>query len=173
MTLVPIVVMNTGGISAHDAAVLTKVNGFIDTAYRSSQSVTETLDSAQCSAEAARQGPLDLVGRDAEYYLKCRHEVSKQKHLVTAIPVALGGDALNLFYNGIKLALIGAGLEEKIRTDKDVPVTSPGGIFWGHKGCMDGLSDTGTAMKKPQPARMQTGPMHSVPTSSFGGSPMA
>jgi hypothetical protein len=172
MTVVPIIVMDWGVISTHDAAVLTKVNGFIDTAYAKHQTVTETLDAAQAIAEGARQGPHDLVGRDAEYYLKCRHQVSKQEHMVTAVPVAIGGNVLNLFYNGIKAVLIGAGFEEQIRTDKDVPVTPPGGIWWGHKGCVDGLSDNGKVKEKPKPARMVAGPTYLLPTGSLGP-PMA
>jgi len=172
MTVVPIVLINTEGISTHDTAVLTKINGFIDTAYNKHFTVTETLDSAQSMAEGARQGPHDLVGRDTEYYLKCRHQVSKQEHMVTAVPVAIGGDALNIFYNGIKAVLIGAGFEEQIRTDKNVPVTPPGGIWWGHKGCVDGLSDGGKLKEKPKPARMEAGSTYPLPTNSLG-SPMA
>ena len=166
MTMIPIVVVSDGSISPHDRSVLHKVNAFIDRSYRRGLTVTEVLDGAQAMAEGARQGPHDLVGRDAEYYLKCRCEVSKQEHLLTAVPVALGGDFLNLLYNGIKLVLIGAGREDLAQTDKNVPVTPPGGIWWGHKGCMDGLSDDGKALRKPDPARIDTTPSLKVPMGS-------
>ncbi|NNF06091.1 MAG: hypothetical protein HKN21_04970, partial [Candidatus Eisenbacteria bacterium] len=114
--IVPIVVMPADQISQHDREVLTKINGYINRSFRRSFTLSENLDAAQAQAEGARQGPHDLSGRDAEYYLKCRLHVSQQDHLLTAIAVGAGGTALNVFYNGIKLALIGAGAEELIQT---------------------------------------------------------
>ena len=159
--MIPIVVSGSGPISAHDSSVLLRVNALIDRAFATlprGTSVSEYLDHAQCEAEKARPGPHDLVARDVEYYLKCRWQVSLESTPVIAFPKAVGGDALNLFYNGLKALMIGMGCEESMRTDKAVPVTPPGGIFWGHKGCMDGLGDDGEAIRKPAPASLEEPP---------------
>lgn len=164
MTLLPIVIIPAGSASAHDRDVLLRVNRIINRAYDAlprGTTVSEYLEWSQCEAEKARPGPHDLVARDVEYYLKCRWEVSLEDSVVTGFPKAVGGDVLNLVYNGLKAVMIGLGGEELMRTDKDVPVASPGGIFWGHKGCMDGLRDKGKAVQKPAPASFEE--VHTLP----------
>jgi hypothetical protein len=111
--------------------------------------VSETLDLAQANAEKARKGPHDLVGRDVEYYLKSRWEVSKRESSAAKWAVAGGGVAANLIYSGLKAAAIGLGAEPVMRTDPDVPVTPPGGISWGSRGCADGTHDFGKAHRMP------------------------
>jgi hypothetical protein len=61
-------------------------------------------------------------------------------------------------YNFLKFAMICAGLEEQIRTDPEIMVTSPGGVVWGAKGSLDGLNDQGQRLGKPTPVSMPASP---------------
>ena len=159
--------------SADDVMVAQKINHFIQNAYNymsrngGTPTVSEVLDKAQIDAQNDRKGPFDLIGRDAEYYLKSRHEVAMRgfdpprggggcfgqdlRDIDTGwkTTIAGGGVFLNLYYNAKKAVYIGAGQEEKMRTDPDVMVSPPGGIAWGTKGAFDGVSDVGSSTQMP------------------------
>ena len=109
--------------------------------------------SSSTALERARTGPHDLVGRDAEYYLKARSMIAAS-HGVLKVPYAVGGTGLSLLYNGIKAVAIGFGFEEQTRTDPDVPVTPPGGNVWVIKGSVDGISDDGSKVGIPAHAKL-------------------
>jgi hypothetical protein len=139
----------------HNEFVALKINQHIQTAYQSlsakgNPTVAEVLEAAQDLAEKNRKGPFDDVGRDAEYYLKSRWQVATRETPFGKKVVALGGAGLNVIYNGLKASAIGLGFEAAMRTDNDVPVSPPGGILWGTRGCDDGLRDDGASLGKPR-----------------------
>ena len=140
-------------MSTHDQYVISRINHFIDTATWPKLTVATNLDGAQAAAERARTGPHDLVGRDAEYYLKARSMIAAS-HGVLKVPYAVGGTGLSLLYNGIKAVAIGFGFEEQTRTDPDVPVTPPGGNVWIIKESVDGISDDGSKVGIPAHAKL-------------------
>jgi hypothetical protein len=160
--LPPVVLPKQHGVAAqpsvHDEQVVVRINSCIDRAYEGilrnrggADLATESLvlEKAQCTCMNERKGPLDLVGRDAEYYLKLRWRVSEEPGLASKVGRGLADAFANGSYNLLKAAMIGAGLEEYMRTDPEVMVTSPGGVGWGAKGSIDGLSDVGTRKGKP------------------------
>lgn len=156
----------------HDVMVANQINHYIQNAFnylsrnKGTPTVSEVLDKAQVDAQNGRKGAFDLVGRDAEYYLKSRHEVARRgfdfprgggcfgadlrdADTTWKTLIAAGGTFLNIYYNAKKAIYIGAGQEEKMRTDPDVMVSPPGGIAWGTKGAFDGVSDVGSASQMP------------------------
>jgi hypothetical protein len=143
-------------IPAHNELVANKVNQYIQTAFQSrvkaggSPTIVEVLEAAQDLAEKGRKGPHDEIGRDAEYYLKCRWQVAKRDTVLAKQVVALGGTGLNLLYNGLKAAAIGLNFEPIMRTDSNVPVSPPGGILWGIRGADDGIKDEGLLQGMPK-----------------------
>ncbi len=142
-------------LPAHNELVAQRINQYIRTAYGSRSSkgtvtVVEVLEAAQDLAEKGRKGPHDEIGRDAEYYLKSRWQVASQQSMFAKRVVAFGGGGLNGIYNGLKAVGIGLGFESVMRTDKDIPVSPPGGFLWGVRGCDDGIRDQGTVQGMPK-----------------------
>ncbi|MEC5384888.1 hypothetical protein VVD49_04095 [Uliginosibacterium sp. H3] len=143
-------------LRAHNVLVTQRINRYIEAAFQSairakgSPTVVDVLETAQDLAEKARTGPHDEIGRDAEYYLKSRWQVAKRESLEAKNIVAFGGTGLNVIYSGLKVAAIGLGFEEAMRTDADIPVSPPGGIIWGSFGCDDGIRDEGMLQGMPK-----------------------
>jgi len=151
-----------------DGLVVLKINKYIRASYASlikakgNPTVCEVLDAAQAAAEAGRLGQFDTTGRDAEYYLKCRWQVAggAANHYLglrvgglgsrLARPfVATGGVVLNIGYDALKIACIGAGHPEWLQSDSK-PITMPGGSIWGIIGISDGKQDDGSAHRMPR-----------------------
>lgn len=133
----------------NNANVLRIINDHLDLMYRPGMTVTEALEAAQCSAMNDRKGPDDLDGRDAEYYLKARWMISREKNLGMKMVKSVGGVGLTHLYNFSKGLARLVGLERYTRTDADVPTTPPGGSAWVQRGASDGMRDDGAAIQKP------------------------
>jgi hypothetical protein len=170
VTVAPIILnydVVAGPIVAHDTLVVVRINECIDQAYdgilrnrggAELVTVSFVLEKAQFRCMNSRGGPRDLVGRDAEYYLKLRWRVSERPHTVGKLYQGAFDAFANGTYNALKAAMMAVGLEPYMRTDENVPCTPAGGVYWGAKGSVDGLSDDGTKKAKPARASLPTYP---------------
>lgn len=137
---------------AHDAAVMERINSYIERANSKLQNDTVAAKLEWAWSENVKQRELnaaesvDTVGRDADCYFAARHVIAADKsQTVKVLHKELGAVAMPV-YTGLKYvdkATQWLGAPPFMRSNKGLPNAPPGGGIWEERGAGDGMVDSG------------------------------
>jgi hypothetical protein len=141
------------GYSAHDHAVVLRINRYIELVNRKypGSTVAEKLELARAANIAERESSAAAsrseVGRDVDYYFAARKELAASDSSAKKTAKAGIGIVATGVYNAIKgvsTVSEGVGGPPLIRTVPDRPNAPIGGYDWMRRGTADGHLDKGS-----------------------------